>query len=290
MRPNIAAAFVGLALAICCMPRGGAAAPELLRDRTASQRPALLVVGTAHFGNPGRDLLNPAVDDVLSPSRQAQIASVVQQLVAFRPTRVVLEWPATQQNQLDRTYADYVAGKAQLGRTEKEQLGLRLAKLAGLDHVEAVDWNGLPPGPQDQYEWDAYGNAHGQRDVVSAILDPSKLSALNVPLDKGTDLSTWLLQINSDAALAANHRFYFDIPMIGDADFQPGANYVGQWYARNLRIFANITRIATRQDDRVVVIYGFGHAYLLRQFARESGAFRVIDVAAVIHSRNRVAH
>src|SRR5690349_13813899 len=137
MRPKIAAAFIGLALATCCIPRVGAAAPELLRDRTASQRPALLVVGTAHFGNPGRDLLNPAVDDVLSPSRQAQIASVVQQLVAFRPTRVVLEWPATQQNQLDRTYADYVAGKAQLGRTEKEQLGLRLAKLAGLDHVEA---------------------------------------------------------------------------------------------------------------------------------------------------------
>ncbi len=176
-----------------------------------------------------------------------------------------------------------MSGKRQLGRTEKEQLGLRLAKLAGLAHVDAADWNGSPPGAADQYDWDSYGNSHGQGDRVSAILDPSKLSVLNAPLDKSKDLTTWLLQINSEAALAAGHRFYFDIPLVGDAALQPGANYVGQWYARNLRIFSNIARVATKPDYRVVVIYGYGHAYLLRQFARESGAFRVIDVADVIH-------
>lgn len=285
-RPKVATALLGLALIACCVSRVGAAAPELLRDRLESQRPTLLVVGTGHFSNPGHDLVNSRVDDVLTPARQEQIATVVQQLAAFQPTRVAVEWQATQQSQLDSAYHDYVAGKAQLGRTETEQLGLRLAKLAGLNHVEAVDWNGLPPGPPDQYAWDTYGNAHTQRDAVSAILNVSSLSYLNVlPLEKGTDLSTWLLRINSDAFLAAIHRFYFDIPMIDDADLQPGANYVGSWYARNLRIFANIARVATKPGDRVVVIYGAGHAYLLRQFARESGAFRVVDVADVIHTR-----
>jgi hypothetical protein len=274
--------LLALPFAVCCV-QSIAAAPELLRDRSADLRPTLLVLGTAHFANPGRDLVNPEIDDVLSPVRQAQIISVVKQIAKFRPTRVVLEWPAAKQGQLDSIYRDYVSGKRQLGRTEKEQLGLRLAKLAGLAHVVAADWNGSPPGAADQYDWDSYGNSHGQGDRVSAILDPSKLSVLNAPLDKSKDLTTWLLQINSEAALAAGHRFYFDIALVGDGALQPGANYVGQWYARNLRIFSNIARVATTPDDRVVVIYGYGHAYLLRQFALESGAFRVIDVADVIH-------
>jgi len=32
----------------------------------------------------------------------------------------------------------------------------------------------------------------------------------------------------------------------------------------------------------VLVVYGYGHAYLLRQFAAESGAFRVVDVGDVL--------
>lgn len=277
-----ATALIGLALTFSRVSTPAATQPELLRDRPAAGRPMLLVVGTGHFTNPGLDLIDSRVDDVTRPVRQAQIATVVQQLATFRPTHVVVEWPATAQKQLDRSYDDYVAGRTQLGRREAEQLGLRLAKLVGLNRVDAVDWNGLPPGPPEQYAWETYGNTHGQRDLVSAILDTSKLSALNIPLDNNITLTAWLLRLNSDAALAANHRLNFDVPMVGDADLQPGANYVGHWYARNLRIFANIVRIATKRDDRVVAIYGSGHAYLLRQFARESGAFRVIDAADVL--------
>jgi Family of unknown function (DUF5694) len=282
MRSYLTRLLLGVAVAMHCVPTLGATQPELLRDRPAGQRPTLLVVGTAHFTNPRRDLVNPEVDDLTTPERQAQIAIVVKELAAFRPTHVVLEWPATGQKRLDDSYDDYLAGRAQLGRSEREQLGLRLAKLAGLKRVDAVDWNGLPPGPPDRYDWDAYGNTHAQRDEVSAILDTSRLSALNPSLDKNTTLAAWLLRINSNAALAASHRFYFDIAMVGDADLQPGANYVGHWYARNLRIFANIARVATKPNDRIVAIYGSGHAYLLRQFARESGAFHVVDVADVI--------
>lgn len=282
MRSYLTTVLIGLALAAFTVSALGAPQPELLRDRPSSERPALLVVGTAHLANPGRDLVNAQVDDVTTPERQAQIVTVVKELAAFRPTHVVLEWPATAQKDLDRTYDDYVAGRAQLGRSEKQQLGLRLAKWVGLERVDAVDWNGSSPGPPEQYDWEAYGNAHGQREEVRAILDTSRLSALSPPLDRSMTVAAWLLSINSDASLAATHRFYFDIPMIGDLDLQPGANYVAHWYARNLRIFANIARVAPKPNDRVVAIYGSGHAYLLRQFARESGAFQVIDVADVI--------
>jgi len=73
--------------------------------------------------------------------------------------------------------------------------------------------------------------------------------------------------------------------MVDGTGFQPGANCVGRWYARNLRSFANIVCVVTRPDDEVFVIYGWGHPYLLRQFARESGPFRVIDIADDVKDR-----
>ena len=39
--------------------------------------------------------------------------------------------------------------------------------------------------------------------------------------------------------------------------------------------FANIQRIAASPEDRVLVIYGSGHAKLLTEFAEDSGAFVV---------------
>ena len=46
-----------------------------------------------------------------------------------------------------------------------------------------------------------------------------------------------------------------------------------------------IVRAADRPGDRMLVVYGYGHAYLLRQFAAESGAFRVVDVASVLEEK-----
>jgi hypothetical protein len=46
-----------------------------------------------------------------------------------------------------------------------------------------------------------------------------------------------------------------------------------------------VVLLAAQPSDRVVVIYGAGHAYLLRQFARESGAFRLVDVAEVLKDK-----
>ena len=275
-------------LSVCCgciiaavsMTANAQEDTRLLRDRAADQRPTLLVLGTAHFDNPGRDVVNTKVDDVLAPARQAEINAVVEQLAAYRPTHIAVEWPIKKQAALDARYRDYRDGKYQLGRGEEEQLALKLAARLHLARVYAVDWNEEPPGTDADYDWVAYGQAHGQKTQVAALLDPKGAIGM-VPLGTQT-IGKWLLQLNRPETLAANHRNYFDWAAIGDAEHQPGANWVGQWYARNLRIFTNLVRAAARPEDRMLVVYGQGHAYLLRQFATESGAFRVVDVDDVL--------
>src|SRR5690349_16050286 len=60
-----------------------AAEPELLRDRTESNRPTLLLIGTPHFANHFRDVSNTKVPEVLSAQRQSEIEQVAAALLAF---------------------------------------------------------------------------------------------------------------------------------------------------------------------------------------------------------------
>jgi Family of unknown function (DUF5694) len=273
----------GCIIAAVSMPAVAQEDTRLLRDRAADQRPTLLVLGTGHFDNPGLDVVNTRVDDVLAPTRQAEINEVVQQLASFRPTHIAVEWPRKKQAALDARYRDYREGKYQLGRAEDEQIALRLAAKLHLASVYAVDWNEDSPGNDEDYDWIAYGQAHGQKAQVTALLDAKGAIGI-VPLGRQT-IGKWLLQINLPETLAATHRNYFDWAGIGDAEHQPGANWVGQWYARNLRIFTNLVRATDGPQDRMLVVYGYGHAYLLRQFATESGAFRVVDVGSVLKEK-----
>lgn len=250
----------------------------LLRDRGPDERPTLLVLGTSHFANPGRDLVNVEVDDVLSERRQREIKLVVEELSRFRPTHVAVEVDPAHQAALDTRYQDYLEGRYELGRNEVFQLGFRLAAAAGLERVIAIDADINSPGDKEDYNWYAYAKEH----------DPDRLARLSEPDDSSVirlgeqSIGQWLRELNTPEALAASHQVYFDIALIGDEERHVGANWVGYWYARNLKIFEKLARLTGRPDDRIVVVYGAGHGHLLRQFAVESRAFRLVDVEDVL--------
>lgn len=255
-------------------PPAEPAAPALLRDRLPHQRPALMVLGMPHLANPGHDVVNTRIDDVLAPARQREIEAIVAALAAYRPTHVVVEFPIARQAELDERYAAYRAGAYQLTRDESDQVGLRLAARLNLPRVHAGDWNGMPPGGIEAIDWDAYATRTGKANLVAAIRDPRRAESLDLTQSPLPDL---LATINSNDALAARHRRYFDYAMLGDDVDAPGPNWFASWHGRNLRIFARLVRIAESADDRVLVVYGAGHAPLLRQFAEQSGAFSIVD-------------
>lgn len=245
----------------------------------AQDKPTLMVLASAHFNNPGRDTINIDVDDVMAENRQAEIESVVEQLMAFNPTHIAVEINSARQAELDERYQDYREGRYQLSRGEDDQLGLRLAAKLGHERVYGVDWNGNPPGDiEADYDWVSYAQANGHEAELAAITDPVRASSFYFEL-KEQSIGTWLKQLNHPDALLRSHQVYFDIAMVGDGDQLLGASWVGTWYARNLKIFSRLVDMAQSPEVRVLVIYGQGHAYLLQQFARESGAFTLESVS-----------
>jgi hypothetical protein len=249
--------------------------------------PALLVIGVPHFGNPGRDMSNTKVENVLTPLRQREIVQLVDHLAAFRPNHVVVEWPATDQAGLDQRYADYRAGRIKLKADETDQIGLRLAAKLNLPRVDAVDWNDNPPGTDADYAFDDWLKAHGRYgDYTNLVAATQRKLDAYTARNRCRPVADWLREINGKAYRTADERTYFRFASFGDAKSNPGAAWVGAWYARNLRIVANIQRVAGKPGDRTIAVFGAGHAPLLDRYGTGFG-FSVADTLAALPPASR---
>jgi hypothetical protein len=112
-----------LATASACWAQSEAGSAD---THGAQARAEILVLGTYHMSNPGRDIYNMQADDALSPKRQQEMTQVIEVLKKFHPTKIAIEADVDSER-LQQEYADYVAGKYTLTRNETNQIGYRLA-------------------------------------------------------------------------------------------------------------------------------------------------------------------
>lgn len=239
--------------------------------------PQLLVLGVPHFANHHRDLINANVEDVLTPARQREMIAIVTALAALHPNHVAVEWSATKQAALDERYAAYRAGTYLLTGDEIDQIGLRLAAMLNLPRVDAVNWLEEAPGRDDDYDFGKWLEAHGRTKELAAITaDGQRRVDAQDKLNRCRPIADWLRELNSPEYVAWDESTYYRIAAFGDAETNPGAAWVGAWHARNLRIAANLKRVAGAAGDKTVAVFGAGHADLLRQYGVGMG-FTVLE-------------
>lgn len=238
--------------------------------------PKLLILASPHLDNPRRDYVNPIIDDVFTPHRQEEIEKIVYRLTAFRPTKVAVEVSAEEEARLNEDYRKYLRDSFALTRSEVHQIGFRLARELGHPRVHAVDWLGDPPAGAD-VDFETFAREHEQENLLLKALEEARVQATQEEeLLSQAGLLALYCWMNRTETLLSMHRVYFTLARIGAGGRYPGANWVGEWYSRNLKIFINLVRI-TEEGDRIVLIIGAGHAWLLRQFAQESGLYEVVD-------------
>ncbi|MEK6372645.1 MAG: DUF5694 domain-containing protein [Acidobacteriota bacterium] len=240
----------------------GAAAPAAAQPPPA--RAEVLVLGVYHMNNPGHDVFNMQVDDVLAPKRQAEIAQVIEALKRFNPTKIAVE-ADVYSDRRPKEYAEYLAGKHELTRNEIEQLGFRLGQELGHKTVYAVDVDG-------DFPWQRfvnYAKASGRTKELDALLGEigAMVKAQNAYLGSHTILET-LLYMNADAKVAEDVGFYYREAQFGEPGDWAGADLVSDWFRRNMRIYSNVMQLAGSPNERVLVIYGAGHlGWLQHDFA-----------------------
>src|SRR3546814_6069159 len=98
-------------------------------------------LGSPHLANNNRDIANVHVEDVTTPAHQREIETLVDALARFRPTRIAIEWPSSDQAGLDKRYAAYRAGTLPVSANERDQIALRLAAKLGLEDRKSTRLN-----------------------------------------------------------------------------------------------------------------------------------------------------
>ena len=239
----------------------------------------VMVLGTYHMDNPGRDLANVKADDVLKPRRQSELEALSAALAEFRPTKILVERIARTPELLDHRYAEFTPADLGTNRDERYQVAYRLAHKLGQKQVYAIDEDS-GEGEPDYFPFSKvveWAKANGKEAHLNAELETAKGEVKQIErLQAEGSIAHVLASMNRPDKADEDQRWYYGVLSYGDTDKQPGAELNAYWYMRNAKIFAKLMTVA-KPGDRVLVVYGAGHNYWLRHFAKTTPGYVNVD-------------
>jgi hypothetical protein len=244
----------------------------------------VLLVGSWHFGYPG---LDAHVKDeknrinIYSERRQKELNVLIDYLSLFKPTKILVEsGPIT--GYLEYNYNQWKAGKEDLMPSESSQIGMRLVERFKLDTIYGVDdWPLIMDLHYDSLlanitYLDSIYKRHyfGGSDTIQKLY--SKFYKHEEMFQYNNTLLESFKYLNTDKVL----NRYFGSYITGGqfvSEEKEGPDALSMfWLNRNLRIYRNIQRIRTNEDDKVLILFGAGHIPILKWFFECSPEYKLI--------------
>ncbi|MDX1911132.1 MAG: DUF5694 domain-containing protein [Saprospiraceae bacterium] len=250
-------------------------------DADAPYLHQVMVLGTFHFdrSRDGSDVIAHNHLDITTPENQRELERIASDIAtAFRPTMIVVEWMPDYQPKMDSLFALYQKKQLKLPQNETFQLGFRIAGKMGLPTVYCVD--NRPEQPESIElidDWEAYAQSLGQFNTMKEYDKSNGLfnDYMDQMLSK-LSLKQYLMLVNSPEYLKRYKQFSLTgLVNLGYMDTYIGADLTGNWYRRNTRIFVNIRNRCKTRHERILVIYGAGHKWILDELFSGSPEFEV---------------
>ena len=243
------------------------------------EKTQVLVVGTFHFDYPGLDVSKALEEDkidVLKEPKKSEVTELVNYIKKFKPTKIAIEafdnWKATEK------LKKYKAGAFRDERDERYQLGMRIANELKIDTLYSIDAGSMS---EDLERLDSTYTQQLFKDFDFQNDDPYNEMIMNW-LQEGTkqvsktNLLTYFKHTNS----REEHQYGYGAYLVGDfkLDKLRGADILSiWWYNRNLRIFRKLQKITESKEDRILLIFGNGHAAILRQLLEASPEYDFVE-------------
>jgi hypothetical protein len=242
----------------------------------------VMLVGTLHFAYQNLDLHKTEKKNqrnILSQQSQTELQAVLDVLRAYKPTRICLE--SKDQQWLDSCYRVFDDNTLKTQPNERVQIGFRLAKELRLAKVYAVDagelindWNNADSVllekilGSDSVANKRHADSLGR--IYAKYYTYTDSICANVPL-----LDAFMF-INEPRNLQLNHGAYLSGYFNTLSHYGP--DFLSTWWVnRNLRIFNKVLLTKPMAEDRVMLLFGFGHVPLLKQCFESSPEFTYVD-------------
>ncbi|MCL2775237.1 MAG: DUF5694 domain-containing protein [Oscillospiraceae bacterium] len=236
----------------------------------------IFLLGTFHFRE--SDI------DFYTEDTQRQLCDTNERLKKFNPDAITLEAAAHAQSAVNESYekfsledlSDFDKMRNEtLGtiniygstfpisyKNESIQIGYRLGKTMGAGKIHAID---------DDSILDDIDEEIPERIKIAFDKHLEKMNAV-----EGKTILEILRYLNSDEWSYHNQQLYLVNNAIGAGGSYTGANFFGQWYMRNLKIFANLQKLS-ESHERVFSLYGCGHLYILRELINLCEDMELVD-------------
>lgn len=100
---------------------------------------AVMVPGTYHKGHPGAELANAQADNVLTGSRQEDLAALADPLAAFKPMAIRVESRSPRAGFRDLGYPQFTPDQLASDPDETSQIACQPAIWPGISRVDGID-------------------------------------------------------------------------------------------------------------------------------------------------------
>tara|TARA_R110002012_G_scaffold50790_7_gene131346 strand:- start:12211 stop:13050 length:840 start_codon:yes stop_codon:yes gene_type:complete len=248
-----------------------------------AQKTKVLVVGTFHFNFPGLDEVKTADEnkiDVLKEPKKSELEDLVTYIKKFNPTKIAIEarpsWKSMQK------FEEYKNGAHRNNRDERYQLGMRIASDLKLDSIYGIDTYSLN---RDLYDQDSIYLKKLLNKIDWNVKDPFwKYAETYFDYRDKKMKDVHLLDFIKALNTREGHNFNFGLYLTGS--FATGGGQGADklsiwWYNRNARIFSNLINITKSPEERILVIFGNGHAAILRQLLEASPQYEFVEFSSL---------
>lgn len=237
----------------------------------------VMILGTYHFSGSNLDIVKSQVESPLSQNRQKEISDLANRLAKFAPNKIALEAYEKSPNLTMAAYKQFKLEDLSKKTNERVQIGYRLAHMLNHNDVYGIDEES---DTINYFPSDAVADYCKRHNLGTFDEIIKKYEVINKEFEHDQQNKTVrevLIDMNKPKTIEYENRFgYYGLLSVGDSEVQPGAELNAYWYMRNAKIFSKLIKIA-KPGDRIIVIFGAGHAYWLRHFVQNTEGFKLIE-------------
>ncbi|NDI35771.1 DUF5694 domain-containing protein [Chengkuizengella sediminis] len=213
----------------------------------------IILVGTFHFEQEKR----------LIEEKNLEILELVNYLSELKPFKIALEYEKSQKSQLNKKYKNH---NNVYDINEIEQLGFRLANQLQHEEVFPVNWDGKIT-EDDLIELNQ--TIQSKYPEISKIINSYSQKTGNI--NPASHLLDIYKHQNDKDMIDELENMYLSFATVEKDGASVGVDFLNKWIERELMIFKNIIEISDKTNERILLIIGSDHLWMLQKLFEGNG-------------------
>lgn len=250
----------------------------------------VLLIGTMHYNNPGQDVAKTKSFDVLKEKYQLELDQISSNIKKYNPTKIFVEWPYDEQEELDSLYKQYIIGEYFNNdslsdfylKNEIFQLAFRVAKENNLEKVYGIDYSTEFPFEEVM---DDISNSK-QLKLQAQIQEIFKWAEkIDNKIESGISLTELTYYVNSKEFRNYSNNWHNNLMLLaGKPNDFSGPFLTSEWYKRNLYMWSLIQKQTIESDERIMVLVGGSHAALIELLIEQNKNWKIKELIEIMEN------